>query len=51
MVTILIKYLNLVKYLKDGQMNSMFNYDAFYRVKMVEMDMVAWGLMEERQVN
>lgn len=25
--------------------------DDFYRVKMVEMDMEAWGLKEERQVN
>lgn len=32
-------------------MNSMLDDDAFYRVKMVEMDMEAWGLMEERQVN
>lgn len=32
-------------------MNSMVGDDVFYRVKMVEMDMEAWGLMEERQVN
>lgn len=32
-------------------MNSMVGDDVFYRVKMVGMDMEAWGLMEERQVN
>lgn len=32
-------------------MNDMLDNNAFYRVKMAEMDMEAWELLEERQVN
>lgn len=39
------------KFSKDGKVNSMLDDDAFNRVKMGEMDMEAWALMEERQVN